>query len=111
MSALLMLALAAGASPQMHDMHGMGGMHMPGMAMPPRAKPAPKPKAKAKPRPARAAKPAAASAAPACAPEHQAMGHCTPAAPGAAMHDMPVMHDMPGMTMPAPSAAAIAIGS
>ena len=110
MSALLMLALAAGASPQMHDMHGMGGMHMPGMAMPPRAKPAPKPKVKAKPRPARAAKPAATSAAPACAPEHQAMGHCTPAAPGAAMpamHDMPVMHDMPGMTMPAPSADAL----
>jgi copper resistance protein B len=107
MSTLLMLVLAAGASPQMHDMHGMGGMHMPGMAMPPRAKAAPRPKPKAKPRPARTAKPAAPSAAPACAPEHQAMGHCTSASAHGVVAGVRAMPDMPDMAMPAPPAGTL----
>ena len=97
MSALLAtLALAAA------QMHEMGGMQMPGMPMPARAKVAPKAKAKAKPRTAAPA---------ACPPEHAAMGHCTP--PAATGEAMPAMHDMPSMAPafpPAPAPAA-AVGT
>ena len=94
---------ATPAAAQMHDMHGM---KMPGMAMPAKPaprKPAPKRPAPKKPAPAnpaarkaaparaRAAKPAAStmpaidmSPTAACSTEHAAMGHCQPAATGAA---------------------------
>ena len=94
MSALLpALALAAA---QMHD---MGGMQMPGMQMPARARPKARPKAKPKAQPVtpRSAAPAAPTA---CPPEHAAMGHCTAAAPADAMPDMPAM-----APAPAPAAA------
>lgn len=112
-AAILSLALATPAAAQMHDMHGM---KMPGMTMPARPpqpkKPVQRPAKKAAPvkriGPAAHPKPRTKMAAPtadACAPEHAAMGHCTPntlppASPAAAPAPMP------GMNMAAPAADA-----
>ncbi len=73
------LALTAPVAAQTMDHSMMPGMAMPGMTMPAaptkkaappkKAAPAARSKAPARPKPA----------APACAPEHAAMGHCTPA--------------------------------
>jgi copper resistance protein B len=112
-AAILSLALATPAAAQMHDMHGM---KMPGMTMPARPPqpkkpvraPAKKPVAAKRTVPAAHSKPRVKMAAPtadACAPEHAAMGHCTPntlppAPPAAAPAPMP------GMNMAAPAADA-----
>jgi copper resistance protein B len=108
-AAILSLALATPAAAQMHDMHGM---KMPGMTMPapaPRAKQPVRPPAK-KATPQRPAKPAtramprrtmAAPATETCAPEHAAMGHCTPKTPPTPAAPQAAPATMPGMTMPA----------
>lgn len=74
--AVPLMALAAPATAQMHDMKGMEGMTMPHMAMP-----APKPAARPKPRTQKPDRRTPAAAAVACLPEHAAMGHCKAAAP------------------------------